>query len=724
MPRKFTLDEVRVFFDTYNVPLLSTEYVDIYTPLEFICPNCDNVGKVSLSQLRHYKDSKPLCESCRKERFRLGQRKHRLKYTIEDVRRDFEACGAKLVSTVYKSTSTPLEYVCSTSGCNNHGFITYMAFLQSKNKELICDACKHPITIQHIKKEFEEKGAKLITKEYKKTSQPLEFVCSNPDCNNVHHITWLNYHYNKRNQKLLCPSCMGIRDNEKFIDEIRREFASKGATLITATYINNRQPLEFTCSKCGRHHFISYHAYAAGTNKNLLCSKCCWDSHPEINEIAEIFESHGAKLLTTKYKNAHSKLKFLCSHCGNEWEISWDAYRRGINPDLLCQNCYKGYKVMRGAENFSCNKESARRDFVNKYWRYFYIPEFFNVSDVTGNYNMHHIIPYSVDERYRNSITNGYPLRIEEHMKKSRFYHKTPEGRNIGTWTLSAKLPYHDYVGFKFLDFNSVVIADVVFNKTSMQQNELYLKKQQLNENGIFYIPFFLTELFTKEKREIAYSMIRNRLNKWFPDVYRYTGIALNRFFARKLKIALVDSSEAKRFFEGSHIQGFVGAKVFIGLFDKEKLVSCMAFSTPRSVGANYPQWELVRYATLINTQVVGGASKLFKYFVDTYKPDSIVSFCDLRFSSLNPEETVYHKLGFKFEGRTRPNYRYRDPVYYQTFSRQSFQKSKLSKKLAEYRDDLSESELMSLNGYIKQYDCGNFKFVWRNTECEVLNNV
>ena len=218
--------------------------------------------------------------------------------------------------------------------------------------------------------------------------------------------------------------------------------------------------------------------------------------------------------------------------------------------------------------------------------------------------------------------------------------------------------------------------------------------------------------------------MIRNRLNKWFPDVYRYTGTVLNRFYARKLKIALVDSSEAKRFFEVSHIQGFVGAKVFIGLFDNEKLVSCMAFSTPRSVGANYPQWELVRYATLVNTQVVGGASKLFKYFVNTYKPDSIVSFCDLRFSSLNPEETVYHKLGFKFEGRTRPNYRYRDPVYYQTFSRQSFQKSKLSKKLAEYHDDLSESELMSLNGYVKQYDCGNFKFVWRNTECEVVNNV
>lgn len=222
--------------------------------------------------------------------------------------------------------------------------------------------------------------------------------------------------------------------------------------------------------------------------------------------------------------------------------------------------------------------------------------------------------------------------------------------------------------------------------------------------------------MLTLEKREIVYSMIRNRLYKHFPQIYEFTGTKLTRLYARNLSIKEVKTTLAAKFFEATHIQGSTAMSYALGLYNEDTLVSCMTFSKPRNfskVGENY-EWEILRFSNLLNTVVIGGASKLFKEFIKQKSPQSVVSFCDIRFSSLNPEETVYPKLNFSYEGLSRPNYRYRDPVFFRTYSRQVFQKQYLPQKLQEYDETLSEFENMKNNGYIRQYDCGNFKFVWR----------
>ena len=116
--------------------------------------------------------------------------------------------------------------------------------------------------------------------------------------------------------------------------------------------------------------------------------------------------------------------------------------------------------------------------------------------------------------------------------------------------------------------------------------------------------------------------------------------------------------------------------------------------------------------SSCLNTNVIGGASKILKYFIDNFSPKNIITYNDLRFSSLDVNLSIYSKLGFKFIGYSDPNYKYVDPSTYRLYSRQAFQKYRLSKFLQNYNPNLSEQENASMNGYIQQYDCGNYKFL------------
>ena len=137
-----------------------------------------------------------------------------------------------------------------------------------------------------------------------------------------------------------------------------------------------------------------------------------------------------------------------------------------------------------------------------------------------------------------------------------------------------------------------------------------------------------------------------------------------------------------------------------------------MSFGKSR-FNKNY-EYELLRFSNKLNSFVAGGAQKLFKHSLEIIKPNSLISYCDVRFSSINPEETVYPKLGFEYISYSKPSYKYIDPETNRLYSRMQFQKHKLETKLKDFDASLSETENMFNNGYIKQYDCGNFVFSMR----------
>lgn len=172
-----------------------------------------------------------------------------------------------------------------------------------------------------------------------------------------------------------------------------------------------------------------------------------------------------------------------------------------------------------------------------------------------------------------------------------------------------------------------------------------------------------------------------------------------DKLYARKLICKQINFPA--EFLNINHIQGSGSiTKYNYGLFEKETLVAIMTFSAPRfSNAANY---ELVRYCSLLNTTIVGGASKLMAAFTKEHT-GSILSYSDKRWS----QGKMYSKLEFKLSHSSKPNYRYYK--YKQSLSRYQCQKHLLPKLVPDfYSEELSESQIMVAAGYYKVFDCGN----------------
>lgn len=207
-----------------------------------------------------------------------------------------------------------------------------------------------------------------------------------------------------------------------------------------------------------------------------------------------------------------------------------------------------------------------------------------------------------------------------------------------------------------------------------------------------------LFRIFSNEwhsKQNIWKSVILSKLN------------LTNRIYARKTVVRQVSSNEAVLFENDNHLQGSGISSIRLGLEYNGQLVSLMTFGKSR-FNKNY-EYELIRFCSLINTTVVGGASKLLKYFENTYKPKSLISYANRRWSQGN----LYEKLGFEKIRETKPNYFYFKGGDNSVLeSRNKYQKHKLSGLLEHFDSSLSETENMFNNGYRKIYDCGNLVFV------------
>lgn len=184
-------------------------------------------------------------------------------------------------------------------------------------------------------------------------------------------------------------------------------------------------------------------------------------------------------------------------------------------------------------------------------------------------------------------------------------------------------------------------------------------------------------------KRDILESQIRNWL-----------GLTGDKIFARKCQVKeILDNKISNNFLNKNHIQGVDKSFIRIGLFYNNRLVSIMTFDYFEGRNKMEPGgWNLSRFCNLLNTTVIGGASKLLKYFINIKKPKRIISYAESSWSN----GVLYDKLGFSVIGNSDPDYKY-------VVGNKRFHKSKFRKS----NTGISESQL-DLN---KIWDCGKIKF-------------
>lgn len=183
------------------------------------------------------------------------------------------------------------------------------------------------------------------------------------------------------------------------------------------------------------------------------------------------------------------------------------------------------------------------------------------------------------------------------------------------------------------------------------------------------------------------------------------------KIYARKTKIQIVNSKEAKIFYDLYHFRNYVYAPIHIALIFDNEIVAMMSFTNKKTFGVgnkkqNKSIYTLVRFASKERT--VGGASKLLKYFIQNYNPSSIKSFSDNSVSNGN----LYKQLGFSLNGQLKSDYRYSYMNSSQLWHRSGFTKKFLEKKLDYFDNCKTEKELMLINGYLRVYDIGKKKWI------------
>lgn len=212
-----------------------------------------------------------------------------------------------------------------------------------------------------------------------------------------------------------------------------------------------------------------------------------------------------------------------------------------------------------------------------------------------------------------------------------------------------------------------------------------YDKSMLANSKGVFLYHIFSHEWADEEKRIRILNHLDNILH-----------LNENKIYARKCMIREVDVAEKNNFLNENHIQGKDSASIKLGLYYNDELVSLMTFCYPR-FSKKY-NWELSRFCSKHNYNVIGGASKLFKYFVDNYMKDGevIVSYSDIAKTT----GKIYNTLNFEFVNDADPNY-----IWW---------KSDDDYKTRYQCQMVNERIIMESNGYIKIYDCGNKVWVFR----------
>lgn len=184
----------------------------------------------------------------------------------------------------------------------------------------------------------------------------------------------------------------------------------------------------------------------------------------------------------------------------------------------------------------------------------------------------------------------------------------------------------------------------------------------------------------------------------------------MRRIYARKCKVREISSKTIRSFCNDNHMQKYgSGSSIKLGLFFEDELVSILSFSRPSLAkgrkDSSTTEYELHRFCSLLNTVVVGGASKLLSYFERNYDCDKIFTFADKRWSFAN----LYYRLGFTLIGESDPCYYYfKDNLVRQ--HRFLYRKNVLEKKLDVFDPNLTEVENMYANGYNRIWDCGNWK--------------
>ena len=477
-----------------------------------------------------------------------------------------------------------------------------------------------------------------------------------------------------------------------------------------------RKPIVTKCSVCGKDitltdYYMRKYLKGELDINEMTCSSSCHNKKIRDRGFNIICRSCGKEFHAEKSgelycKECLSPIEVICPVCGNSFITN---YRQRIkllkNPNerILCsRSCtaksgLKSYERKTGYKNPSCNPSIVKKREDRYYKKTGYRSSFGNPETRK-----------KIDETIQSKYGVPYACMTDACRKSSETISKVNKY-------------YYDYFGCDAYEFRigkysyDLKVGDILIeidptythNSTNpnrygrvTDKNYQYEKTVLSLKNGYRCIHVFDWDDDEKIKNILPHDV--------------------EIIYARKCDIKEVDKNSINEFLNKYHLQGTVrGQDVRLGLYYDGELVQVMTFGKSR-YNKNY-QYELLRLCTNPLYAVVGGAERLFKYFIKLYNPSSIISYCDnAKFSGV-----VYKKLGMKLDSFGTPtahwyNVKTGEHIIDSQLRKYGFDKlvgSRLNPPEI-YGKGTSNEDLMVSHGFVTVYDAGQSRYVWDRSLC------
>lgn len=303
------------------------------------------------------------------------------------------------------------------------------------------------------------------------------------------------------------------------------------------------------------------------------------------------------------------------------------------------------------------------------------IGKLLNFDDTTiGNY-IHKYHLEDIVDLHRSS--SSYEEEIYQYLSNLGITNISRNIRNILPENLELDLYLPDYkLG---IEFNGNY-----WHSEKEKENNYHQKKSLIAENnGIFVYHIYEFEWTNPLLQLIIKSQLSGILGKHSKKIY-----------ARKCSIQEINSDIKSKFLNENHFQGNDSSSVSLSLVYNFEIVAVMTFCKPRF--SKKDDWELSRFCVKQNISVIGGASKLFKYFIDTYlkNNETVITYSDIGKAT----GKVYPQIGFEFVSISKPGY-----VWWKNHN---------GVKTRYQCQMKNEIETMQSQGYFRIFNSGNK--VWR----------
>ena len=320
----------------------------------------------------------------------------------------------------------------------------------------------------------------------------------------------------------------------------------------------------------------------------------------------------------------------------------------------------------------------------------------------------HQLSVEEVKERIKNTCLKRYGVSTylnTEHSRSSvKKYNRSAYEDELCEWLISVGISENQIVKSDrslikpllidiYLPEHSLAIEfnGIYWHSELFKSKDYHLKKTiGCTERGIHLVHIWEDDW--KNRKEVIKSIILNKINK-----------IEKRIYARACEIRTVNNEECSKFLNANHIQGYAKFSETYGLYKDGVLISLMSFGWRATNGSR--EYELIRFCNIINTNVIGAASRLFKHFLSKTGIDRVTSYADISIF----DGGLYRTLGFQFERRSAINYWW--VVGGVRKHRFNYNKKKLVKM---GHDPLkTEVEIMHELGNFRVFGCGQDKWVW-----------